>query len=93
MKKDAFLINTARGKILKEKDLVAALKKKIIAGAALDVFDAEPISNNHPFTKMSNVVLAPHIGSSTKETRQKMAQLTIDNLKRSLDGKKPIYSV
>ena len=93
MKKRSFLVNTARGKIINEKDLVFALRKKIIAGAALDVFYHEPIGKNHPFTKMENVVLAPHIGSSSKETRDKMAALTVENLKLGLAGKKPIYSV
>ena len=69
MKKSAFLINTARGKIVNEKDLITALNKKIIAGAALDVYELEPISKKHPLTKIQNIVLAPHIGSSTKETR------------------------
>lgn len=93
MKKSAFLINTARGKIIKEKDLVSALKKKTIAGAGLDVFESEPIGKNHPLTKISNVVLAPHIGSSTKETREQMAKITVKNLNLGLSGKKPIYSV
>ena len=93
MKKSAFLINTARGKIIKEKDLVSALKKKTIAGAGLDVFESEPIGKNHPLTKISNVVLAPHIGSSTKETREQMARVTVKNLNLGLSGKKPIYSV
>ena len=93
MKKGSFLVNTARGKIINEKDLVFALKKKMIAGAALDVFYREPIGKNHPLTKMDNVVLVPHIGSSSKETRDKMAALTVENLKLGLAGKKPIYSV
>ena len=93
MKKSAFLINTARGKIIKEKDLVSALKKKTIAGAGLDVFESEPIGKSHPLTKISNVVLAPHIGSSTKETREQMAKITVKNLNLGLSGKKPIYSV
>jgi len=93
MKKSAFLINTARGKIIKEKDLVSALKKKTIAGAGLDVFESEPVGKNHPLTKISNVVLAPHIGSSTKETREQMARITVKNLNLGLSGKKPIYSV
>ena len=93
MKKTAFLINTARGKIINEKDLVSALKKKEIAGAGLDVFESEPIGANHPLTKISNAVLAPHIGSSTKETREKMAEITVKNLNLGLGGKKPIYSV
>jgi glyoxylate reductase len=93
MKKSAFLINTARGKIVNEKDLITALNKKIIAGAALDVYELEPISKKHPLTKIQNVVLAPHIGSSTKETRAKMAEITIKNLNLGINGKSPIYSV
>ena len=93
MRKSSFLVNTARGGIIKEKDLVSALKRKIIAGAALDVFENEPIGKNHPFVKMYNVVMAPHVGSSTTETRKKMAELTVKNLELALSGKKPIYSV
>lgn len=93
MKKTAILINTARGKIINEKDLIRALKTKTIAGAALDVFEKEPIGKNHPLTKMQNVVLAPHIGSSSAETRAKMAQITVQNLVLGLQGKKMIYSV
>ena len=93
MKKTAFLINTSRGKVVNEKDLVIALKQKIIAGAGLDVFDTEPINKKHPFMKLENIVLAPHIGSSTKETRIKMAEITIKNLILGMKGKRPIYSV
>lgn len=93
MKDTAFLINTSRGKVVNEKDLVAALKKNIIAGAGLDVFEQEPISKNHSLTKLQNVVLAPHIGSSTKETRAKMAEITVKNLNLGMNGKKLIYSV
>ncbi len=93
MKKSAFLINTSRGKIVNEKDLVTALKKKMIAGAGLDVYETEPISKKHPLTKLQNVVLLPHIGSSTKETRSKMAEITVKNLNLGMNGKKPIYSV
>ncbi len=93
MKKTAFLVNTSRGKIVNEKDLATALKKKIIAGAGLDVFETEPISKKHPLVKLQNIVLAPHIGSSTKETRSKMAEITVKNLNLGMNGKKPIYSV
>jgi len=93
MKKTAFLINTSRGKVINEKDLVTAIKKKTIAGAGLDVFEEEPIKKNHPLVKLQNVVLAPHIGSSTKETRSKMAEITVKNLDLGINGKKPIYSV
>ncbi len=93
MKKTAFLVNTARGKIINEKDLVFALKKKTIAGAALDVFSKEPIGTNHPFSKVENVVIMPHSGSSTVETRREMAEICVKNLVHSLSGKKPIYQV
>lgn len=93
MKKTSFLINTSRGKVVNEKDLSTALKKKIISGAGLDVFETEPIKKNHPLVKLQNVILAPHIGSSTKETRIKMAEITIKNLNLGIERKKPIYSV
>ena len=93
MKKTSFIINTARGKIIKENDLIYALKKKIIVGAALDVFRNEPIGLNNPLTKMQNVVLSPHIGSSTAETRKKMAEITVINLKLGMIRKKPLYFV
>jgi glyoxylate reductase len=93
MKKTAFLINTSRGKVVNEKDLVTALKQKIIAGAGIDVFETEPIEKNHPFMKLENLVMSPHVGSSTKETRIQMAELTVKNLIYGMNGKKPIYSV
>ena len=93
MKKTAFLINTSRGKIVNEKDLLVALKLKIIRGAGLDVFETEPIKKNHSFLKLENIVLAPHVGSSTKETRIKMAEITTKNLILGINGKKPIYSI
>ena len=93
MKKTSFLINTSRGKVVNEKDLAIALKQKIIQGAGLDVFETEPISKKHPFLKLENIVLAPHVGSSTKETRTKMAEITIKNLILGMKGKKPIYSI
>jgi len=93
MKKTAFLVNTARGKIINEKDLIDALKEKKIAGAALDVFELEPIGKDHPLTTIPNITLAPHIGSSTKETRSKMAEITVENLHLGINGRKPKYSV
>ena len=93
MKKTSYLINTARGKIINEEDLIFALKNKIIAGAGLDVFEFEPIGKSHSLTKFQNIVLAPHIGSSTKETREKMAQITLNNLNLGMNGKRPKFSV
>ena len=93
MKKTSFLINTSRGKIINEKDLVIALKRKIIAGAALDVFQKEPIRGDNPITKLDNVILMPHSGSATVETRKDMAEIAVKNLVLALAGKKPIYQV
>lgn len=93
MKRTSFLVNTARGMIINEKDLVVALKKKIIAGAALDVFQNEPIGISNPLTRLRNVLMTPHIGSATIETRKEMAEITVKNLVHSLAGKKPIYQV
>ncbi|SRR5579885_470053 len=93
MKKTAFLVNTARGKIINEKDLVLTLKRKIIAGAALDVFQTEPIGSSNPLTRLTNVLITPHIGSATAETRRKMAEIAVKNLELSLAGKRPIYQV
>ena len=59
----------------------------------MDVFKSEPIGKENELTKMQNVVLAPHIGSSTDETRKKMAEITVKNLVLGLNGKSPIYSV
>ena len=83
MRKDSFIINLARGKIINEKDLVEALLKKNIAGAALDVFEFEP-KVNKKLLKLNNVVLMPHSGSATKHTRQSMIKLACYNLKNYL---------
>ncbi|MEJ2770803.1 MULTISPECIES: 2-hydroxyacid dehydrogenase [unclassified Stygiolobus] len=93
MKKTAFLINASRGKVIDEKALVKALEEKWIAGAALDVFEEEPINKDHPLLKFSNVVLTPHIGSATFETRHKMAEIAVENLLRGLREEKLIYEL
>ena len=93
MKNTSFLINTSRGKIVNEKQLITALKTKQIQGAGIDVYEEEPIKKNNPLLKLENVVLAPHVGSSTKETRQKMSDITAKNLILGLQGKKLLYSV
>lgn len=93
MKKTAFLINTARGKIINEKDLVIALKREMIAGAGLDVFQNEPVNSKNLIVKLNNVIVMPHSGSATIETRKKMAEITIKNLVLGLSGRKMIYQV
>ena len=87
-----FLINAARGTIIDQAAMVAALREGRIAGAALDVFDGEP---NVPaeLMAMENVVLTPHIASSTHETRRAMGDLVYDNLRAHFDGKPVLTSV
>jgi glyoxylate reductase len=88
MKKTAFLINTARGSVVNERDLVAALKKGTIAGAGLDVFEKEPLGDS-PLLRMKNVVLLPHIGSADRATRSKMAEVAAKNILDVLAGREP----
>jgi lactate dehydrogenase-like 2-hydroxyacid dehydrogenase len=88
MKPSAFLINTARGSVVDEPALVYALEAKTIAGAGLDVFEQEP--KVHPsLISMPNVVLMPHVGSATGETRLKMAMRAAENLIALLGGRRP----
>lgn len=89
MKSSAYLINTARGPVIDTDALVKALKEKWIAGAALDVFEQEPLPPDHPLTKLDNIVLAPHIASATIEARQRMAELAAKNLIAVLKGEDP----
>ena len=89
MKPTAYLINTARGAVVDTEALVKALKEGWIAGAALDVFEQEPLPSDHPLTKLENVVLTPHIGSATVEARSRMAELAAKNLVAVLKGEMP----
>lgn len=89
MKKTAFLVNTARGQVVNELDLARALKAGQIAGAALDVFEKEPLPRSSPLLKIKNVVLLPHIGSATYQTRSRMAEVAARNLLDVLAGKEP----
>ena len=93
MKRSSFLINTARGQVVDEKALVKALRNKWVAGAALDVFENEPVPKNNPLLKFDNVVLVPHIGSASRETRDKMAEVAAINVLNVLKGGKPLYGV
>jgi glyoxylate reductase len=88
MKPTALLINTARGPIVDQKALIEVLKKKGIGGAALDVTDPEPISMDDPLLRMPNVIVVPHIGSASIQTRNKMAEMAAENLIAGLQGKK-----
>jgi len=87
MKKNTYIINISRGKIIKEPDLIRGLKEGLIAGAGLDVFEDEPIRSNNPLIKMQNVVLLPHIGSASIDTRNKMSEIVASNIIHVLKGR------
>jgi glyoxylate reductase len=92
MKRGAFLINTARGPLVDESALCDALDAGHLSGAALDVYEDEP--NVDPrLLKMPNVVLAPHIGSATFETRTAMARIAATEVARFLRGEKPLHAI
>lgn len=92
MKPNGYLINTSRGPIIDEADLVYALQNKIIKGAALDVFEYEP--NLTPgLAELPNVILTPHIASATTATREKMSALAAENIIAVLEGHKPLTPV
>lgn len=89
MKPSAFLINTARGPVIKEADLLKALEEGIIAGAALDVFEFEPEISSKMAQMSSRLVVTPHIGSATRETRQNMADIAVENVLAFFSGHRP----
>ncbi len=86
MKEDAYLINTSRGEIVNEKDLVRALEENKIAGAGLDVYSKEPLPANHKLRFMPNALLLPHLGYVTKENYSLMYEQMLENLEKYLDG-------
>jgi len=92
MKKDAYLINTSRGPLIDEQALYEHLKDGKIAGAALDVYEHEP-EIVEGLLELDNVILLPHIGSATYETRTKMAELAANNIANVLSGKEPLTPV
>ena len=89
MKKTAYLINNSRGAVIDETALCRALKEEWIAGAGLDVYEREPTQLNNPLLKFDNVVLAPHISSSSHETRSRMAKMVAENLIAFFEGTTP----
>lgn len=92
LKETAILINTARGEIVDEKELIKILKRKKIFSAGFDVYEGEP-KVNPELLKLENVVVLPHVGSATYETRDKMAELAAKNVINVLSGKKPLTAV
>jgi len=93
MKPGSIFINTARGGIHNEKDLIRALEEKLIWGAGLDVTNPEPMDKDNPLLSMESVAVLPHIGSATEETRAAMAQIIVKNVLAGLKGEKLPYEV
>jgi glyoxylate reductase len=92
MKRSAYLVNTARGPVIEETALAWALQERLIAGAAIDVYENEPVV--HPdLLPLENVLLVPHLGSATTETRTAMAHLAADNVIAVLAGRPPLTPV
>jgi glyoxylate reductase len=87
MKPTAVLVNVARGAVVDKDALTEALTAKRIFAAALDVTDPEPLPRDHPLLALHNVIITPHLGSATEETRRRMADLSLENLFAGLDGK------
>ncbi|MGQ9679824.1 MAG: hydroxyacid dehydrogenase [Candidatus Bathyarchaeia archaeon] len=86
MKKGAYIVNVSRGKIVNEKALIEALNEGRIAGAALDVFEKEPIESSNPLMHMDNVILTPHIGASSREAMERMAIQVSEGVMKILRG-------
>ena len=93
MKKEAILINVARGELIDEQALVEALRNQEIRGAGMDVCASEPIDPNHPLLKLDNVVYTPHIAGSTADTSRQRAQAIADNIDRVAQGLEPLHQV
>lgn len=86
MRRDAMLINIARGPVVDQEALVRALSEGWIAGAALDVTDPEPLPRDHPLLALQNLVITPHLGSATVRARQQMGEMAAANLAAGLEG-------
>jgi phosphoglycerate dehydrogenase-like enzyme len=85
MKSTAYLINTSRGPLINEHDLIQVLTDKTIAGAAIDVFETEPLPSDHPFRKLENIMATPHIGYVTLDTYNLFFKDTVSAIETWLD--------
>jgi D-3-phosphoglycerate dehydrogenase len=89
MKRTAWIINTSRGPVIREQDLIKALDDHLIAGAALDVLAKEPPDKNHPLIHRENVILTPHMASWTWDSRNDLQTKGAEEVVRALKGEKP----
>ncbi len=89
MKDSAYLINASRGELVNDTDLISALRKRVIAGAALDVFSSEPLASDSPYLQLDNVILSPHVAGSTKESNERIAISAAHAVLDVLNGKMP----
>lgn len=93
MKKTAYLINTSRGAAIDEKALYNALKKRQIAGAALDVYEKEPISPNNPLLRLDNVILTPHVAGISTDIPLRSCRMLAEDVEKFLKGEKPLHII
>ena len=87
MKPTAILINVSRGAVVDTEALTEALAARTILAAALDVTEPEPLPRDHPLLRLDNVIITPHLGSATEQTRQRMTEVSIENLLAGLSGR------
>lgn len=93
MRDGALLVNTSRGGLVNEKDLYEALVTGKLGGAALDVFEFEPISPDSPLYRLKNVIITPHVGGSTVEALENIAEMASEEIKTYLETKQAKYKV
>jgi phosphoglycerate dehydrogenase-like enzyme len=87
MKPTAYLVNTSRGPVVEEAALLAALKRRKIAGAAIDVYDVEPVAKGHPYFELDNVIVTPHLGYVIEDNLRINYTSAVENIRAFLDGK------
>ena len=93
MKPTAILVNISRGPVVDTGALTEALVARRIYAAALDVTDPEPLPRDHPLLRLDNVIITPHLGSASEQTRRRMAEVSVENLLAGLSGRPLVFSV